>query len=85
MKTRCKFVVTSITRHGYQGMQKDAPKHETVKLVAVYGDHDPENQSFAEATPQGSCEIYVSNPAVVGTFDLGSLYYLDLTPVPAKG
>jgi len=78
MKTRCKFAVIKVAKHGYQGMKEDL-KQETVTLWAVYG-NDGENQSFAAATPCGTLDITVTNPAVIGTFKLGSCYYLDLIP-----
>lgn len=84
MKTRCKFVVQSVTQHGYQNMPTDRKPMETVKLAAVYdggGAAAAENKSFSEATPTGELQITVSNQDVIGTFRPGSAYYLDLIPV----
>lgn len=53
---------------------------ERIKMTAVYGGEDKENQSFSEATPSGTLEIFVTNPNVVGTFEPGGYYYLDLIP-----
>lgn len=57
---------------------------EKIKMQAVCGDDDPENISFSSATPTGSLEFTVTNPVVVGTFEPGDFYYLDLIPVPKK-
>ena len=53
---------------------------QNVRLAASYDASNPEDVSFAEATPSGELKIYVSNPIVVGTFKPGKNYYLDLTP-----
>lgn len=84
MRTRCKFVVQSVTQHGYQNMPTDRKPMETVKLAAVYdsgGRGDAEDKSFSEATPTGELQITVTNQDVIGTFKPGSAYYLDLIPV----
>lgn len=52
-----------------------SPTAEKVKATAVYGGSE-ENRSFAEATPSGSLEILVTNPAVGGFFELGAEYYV---------
>lgn len=76
MKTRCKFKIESVTRHYWDA--------ETVKASAVCSDKDPENVSFAAATPTGTLEFTVSNPEVIGKIQPGSFYYLDLIPVESK-
>src|ERR1700731_1821314 len=44
---------------------------QNVRLAASYDTTNQEDLSFAEATPSGELKIYVSNPAVVGTFKPG--------------
>lgn len=53
---------------------------QNVRLAASYDTANSEDVSFAEATPSGEVKIYVSNPAVIGTFKPGKNYYLDLIP-----
>lgn len=53
---------------------------QNVRLAASYDTANPEDLSFAEATPSGEVKIYVSNPKVIGTFTPGKNYYLDLIP-----
>lgn len=80
MKTRCKFYVSRVAKHGYQNMPKDAAfQQEEVTLHAICGSVG-ENQSFSQYTPNGTMTITVTNPAVLGTFALGSEYYIDLIP-----
>jgi len=88
MRTRCKFRVQDVNSKSHPllnsseleangGIQKYA---QNVTLAAQYDTEKTEDVSFAAATPSGKLEIYVSNPAVVGTFEPGKDYYLDLTP-----
>lgn len=53
---------------------------QNVRLAAVYDTSNPEDVSFSQATPSGEVKIYVSNPAIIGTFKPGKNYYLDLIP-----
>lgn len=53
---------------------------QNVRLAAQYDSSNAEDVSFAEATPSGELKIYVSNPAVIGSFKVGRNYYLDLIP-----
>ena len=53
---------------------------QNVRLAAQYDSSNPEDVSFAEATPSGELKIYVSNPVVIGSFKVGKSYYLDLIP-----
>lgn len=53
---------------------------QNVRLAAQYDTTNPEDVSFAEATPSGELKIYVSNPVVVGSFEPGRDYYLHLIP-----
>jgi len=63
----------------------DEPKRyaERIKMNAVGASDIPEDQHFSKFTPQGSLEIFVTNPAVVGTFEPGEFYYLDIIPAKA--
>ncbi len=88
IKTRCKFQVNEVARQNSKLAKKSSADPdiftERVRAHAVYADDSKENQSFAEATPSGNLEIYVNNPAVIGTFEPGDYFYLDIIPVPAK-
>ncbi len=53
---------------------------QNVKLAAQYDPSNKEDLSFSEATPSGEVKIYVSNPSVVNTFEIGKCYYVDLIP-----
>jgi len=60
------------------------PKSHSVKLSAVYPSKDDvanmeENKRFSEATPSGQITMYISNPAVYGTFVPGDEFYVEFT------
>ena len=76
-----------VTRTHWNVAGKDEPAKfaERIKLSAVCGGESQEDQSFSSATPQGSMEFTVSNPAVVGHFNPGDYLYLDLIPCPSQG
>ncbi|TNC19066.1 hypothetical protein [Amycolatopsis alkalitolerans] len=68
-KIRAKFQCSSQTTYS-------SGQGRTLKFQAIY---DPlaEDQRYARATPAGSLEIYVDNPAA--EFEVGAHYYLDFT------
>jgi hypothetical protein len=73
-KLRAKFTCNTV---------KTDMSGEMVNLQAVYGNDDKdneENNQFSEATPCGSHEMYISNPAAKGFFKEGKSYYLDFSP-----
>lgn len=69
---RAKFRCMSIQSHA-------STSGKTVKFMPMYDTSIPEDQRYSQATPSGELSMYVDNPAV--SFELGTYYYLDLTPV----
>ena len=53
---------------------------QNIRLAAQYDPSIPEDQRFMEATPTGEIKLYISNPAVLNGFRIGTNYYVDLTP-----
>lgn len=51
-------------------------------FAPVYEPEVPEDQRYAKATPSAEAWLVVTNPAV--SFEVGTYYYLDFTPVPAE-
>lgn len=74
IRIRAKFQCQSETRHSWSSDAK------TYKFAAAYDPNILEDESYAKATPTGSVEILVDNPAA--QFTVGAYYYLDFTPVP---
>lgn len=74
-RVRAKFSVSNIL--------KDQFGNVVVKLYAVYkGDESsPENESFSNSTPSGSCELTITNPSASDFFEklAGKCVYLDFT------
>lgn len=77
MTVRAKFTLNSTTRHSGGAV--------TLKFTPVFDDGIPENERFSKHTPSGLLEMTVTPTSVVDAFKLGESYYLDFTPVPAKG
>ncbi|MFM9595768.1 hypothetical protein ACKI1J_24090 [Streptomyces scabiei] len=50
----------------------------TFRFMAAYDLSVPEDERYALATPSGTLQIQVDNPAV--SFEPGKDYYLDFTP-----
>lgn len=92
MATRAKFKVDAIRRslgsartgeQDEQGRDVWGPVEKwTLEASPVYANGDPahENSKFWEATPSGRLELGTINPAALEGFDLGSEFYVDLTP-----
>ena len=74
-RVRAKFSVNYIL--------KDDFGNSYVKLYAVYkGDESsPENESFANSTPNGTVELCITNPAALEFFEANKngYVYLDFT------
>ncbi|MFP3564710.1 hypothetical protein [Paraburkholderia sp. SIMBA_030] len=74
MSVRAKFQLQSVTAHAW------SPTSKTLKFSAMYDTSIPEDQRFQKATPSGSFEMTVDNPAALEQFNLGEHYYFDITP-----
>lgn len=74
-KTRCKFLCTSVKEN-----TNAADPYQTVTMRAEYDENDPEDTRFSKATPWGNIEFDLSNPAVLGMFEEGKSYFIDITP-----
>lgn len=79
-KMRAKVHVSRIARtEGSHG--------ETLYFGAIAANNYPEdgsdeNNTFAKYTPSLDLQLYVANPALVGTFTVGDTFYLDFIPAP---
>ena len=49
--------------------------------MAQYDPNDPEDTRFCESSPSGDMRVTINNPNLVGTFNPGEEYYIDLIPV----
>ena len=78
MIIRAKFEVTQITSHSW------SDRHRTIILQPRYDDTIPEDRRFQEATPSGTLEMMVTNPAALAELTLGREFYLDFVPIDAE-
>jgi len=55
---------------------------KNVRLDAVYSDdpNDP-NYTFSQASPSGSFELSISNPAAFAAFEPGKTYDIDISAI----
>lgn len=70
MKARGKMQVTKVSRTIYGG--------DTISLSCDYDETNPEDIAFSEATPSGSMEMQITNPKLIGKFEPGQFYYVEL-------
>lgn len=68
MSVRAKFKVQSVITY---------ENSSEVKLTAVYGDNNPENQAFFTATPSASISLTVVKREVAERFPVGKAFYVD--------
>ena len=78
MSVRAKLKLIEITHHHW-----GSPQSRRLKFQAEYDNTIPEDQRFQKATPSGTAELMIDNPAALAQFELGQAYYVDFTPVPA--
>lgn len=76
MTVRAKFTLQSVTTYGGEGRM--------LKFYTQYDSTIPEDQRFTKATPSGSLEMTVDNPAALAFFEnrIGKAFYLDMVEVP---
>lgn len=74
MRVRAKFKLIEIRSHYWNSNSR------TFVFQPQYDDSIEEDRRFCDATPSGSCEMLVNNPAVIEAFKLGQDYYLDFSP-----
>lgn len=72
MAVRAKFKLIEITATHWGSKR--------LKFSCEYDSTIPEDQRFQKATPTGSIEMQIDNPAAVEQFALGKTYYADFTP-----
>lgn len=84
-KVRAKMAVNEIRRYrgsNYNPETKayDSCEMQAVRLNAVAASNNPEDNSYAAATPSATVDISITNPNTVGFFELGKTYYVDFVP-----
>lgn len=70
---RGKFRLTKQTQIKWTPGDSDI---KTLTFTALGG---PGNEEWSKATPNGSLEMTITNPAALDLLKLGTAYYLDLT------
>lgn len=75
---RGKFKLHAITSNCWN------PNSKMLRFMTEYDPTVPEDVAFCKATPSGTFEMQVDNPAALAQFELGKCYYLDMSPVPVE-
>lgn len=75
MKMRAKMKITSIRNHS------DACESLEFSAVCKSDGYPPdgndENNTFAKWTPTAKLEMTITNPALIGKFEVGQEFYID--------
>lgn len=74
---RAKFQVTAVIT------TEMSPTYSQKKIVLEprYDQKIAEDVSFALATPTGRLEMQIDNPAAIAAMPVGTVFYVDFTPV----
>lgn len=71
--------------HAVETVDFGGPAKQTkLKFLCQYDQRLAEDVSFCKATPSGSAEFVVDNPAALEQFKVGECYYVDFTQVPKQ-
>ena len=81
---RCKFKVVSVLMTGKEYGTEDKSA-ETITLSTHSEENEPEDTKFSAATPIGKLEFKLTNPNLLGQFQPGQSYYIDLVPIEEPG
>src|SRR5690242_7481140 len=87
-KFRCNSItetehMTSTRKPDGSGYVSTPSTKKTIKMSPVYSsDPNSENKKFWDASPGGTFELNIVNPAAVEQFVIGKEYYFDISPVP---
>jgi hypothetical protein len=76
-KMRAKLKVTDVTRHSETCEQL---KFCGVSASQYPADGSDENNSFARWSPSVALDISITNPALIGSFEIGDTFYVDFIP-----
>lgn len=63
----------AVVRNSWGGIQ--------AMFQCQYDPNSEEDKSFQKATPSGSADFMIDNPAVMPQLVIGKTYYFDITPV----
>jgi len=83
MGVKAKFKCTSAQPYSNDGGQTTAGKNISLSAVIAYnadGTRNDENEGWSEATPSGTVNMHISNPAAFDQFEEGKEYYLTFEP-----
>lgn len=83
MSVKAKFKCNKVEPYSYDGGKTVAGKNISMAAVIAYngdGTRSDENESWSQATPSGTLNMHISNPAAFEQFEEGKEYYLTFDP-----
>jgi hypothetical protein len=75
---RAKMRLKIVTNHG---STERLVFNAVAKPDGYPADGADEDNTYARWTPDAKVEMTIANPALIGTFQAGQVYYVDFTPV----
>lgn len=82
---RAKLRVNSVEPYPMDGQpSQERLRFSAVSAKAYPADGSDEDNTFARYTPSASLEMTITNPALLGKFRKGQVFYLDFTEAPAS-
>ena len=82
-RTRAVFVIRSVERTQYfGGHDRIEAEHITASaLMSSESKQIPDGEKFTEATPTGELKFFCTNQELVGTFNPGDEFYVNMVPI----
>lgn len=77
---RAKFVVNNVEKFGETSERVSF--NAVCKNEAYPDDGSDEDNTYAKFSPSASCSITITNPALLGKYEVGQKFYVDFMPVP---
>lgn len=79
---RAKMIIQSVDQTPVTGdVTSEQIRFSAVAKNEAYPDDGTdENNTFATWTPSASLEMSITNPALIGKYDVGDTFYVDFTP-----
>lgn len=79
------MVVAKVTCTSLGTASPTAPADNVVTFTTVYepdASKDPQNARFTKATPNGTIQMAIDNPAAIAQFEVGKNYFVVFSPAP---
>jgi len=76
---RAKMVLHMVTKHSNAS---ESLHFQAVAASSYPEDGSDEDNTYAKFTPSAAVNLQITNPALIGKFQPGEVYYVDFYPAP---